>query len=97
MCRATPYLYSDAEIGSLIEVAAGLRPPLRAATYQTLISLLVITGIRAGEAIGLDDEDFDGGRELLVIRNAKYGNYAEGAVMPGRVTGLAVCGNSAQD
>ena len=25
------------------------------------------------------------------------GNYAEGAVMPSPVTGLAVCGNSAQD
>jgi integrase/recombinase XerD len=75
VCRATPYLYSDAEIGSLIEVAAGLRPPLRAATCQTLISPLVITGIRAGEAIGLDDEDFDAGRELLVIRNAKYGKH----------------------
>jgi integrase/recombinase XerD len=75
VCRATPYLYSDAEIGSLIEAAAGLRPPLRAATYQSLISLLVITGIRAGEAIGLDDQDLDAGRELLVIRNAKYGKH----------------------
>jgi integrase/recombinase XerD len=75
VCRATPYLYSDAEIGSLIEAAAGLRPPLRAATYQTLIGLLAVTGIRAGEAIGLDEEDFDAGRELLVIRNAKYGRH----------------------
>jgi integrase/recombinase XerD len=75
VCRATPYLYSPAEIGSLIEAAAGLRPPLRAATYQTLISLLAITGIRIGEAIGLDDGDFDTGRELLVIRHAKYGKH----------------------
>jgi len=25
-CRATPYLYSEAEIGSLVEAAGGLRP-----------------------------------------------------------------------
>jgi integrase/recombinase XerD len=43
-CRATPYLYSDAEIGALIAAAAGLRFPLRAATYQTLIGLLAVTG-----------------------------------------------------
>ncbi len=71
VCRATPYLYSDAEIGALIKAAAGLR----AATYQTLISLLAVSGIRIGEAIGLDDADFDAGRELLVIRNAKYGKH----------------------
>src|SRR5258707_11519906 len=32
-CRATPYLYSDTEIRSLVQAAAGLRPQLRAATY----------------------------------------------------------------
>ena len=31
-CRATPYLYSEAEIGSLVEAAGALRPRLRAAT-----------------------------------------------------------------
>src|SRR6266566_2268652 len=74
-CRATPYLYSDAEIGSLIKAAAALRPGLRAATYQTLIGLLAVSGVRVGEAIGLDEADFDAGRELLVIRNAKYGKH----------------------
>ena len=75
VCRATPYLYSDAEIRALIGAAATLQPQLRAATYQTLISLLAISGIRIGEAIGLDDEDFDTGRELLVVRHAKYGKH----------------------
>jgi integrase/recombinase XerD len=44
-CRATPYLYSDAEISALIKAAAALRPGLRAATYQTLISLLAVSGM----------------------------------------------------
>jgi integrase/recombinase XerD len=76
VCRATPYLYSDAEIGSLIRAAAALQPRLRAATYQALISLLAVSGmIRIGEAIGLDDEDFDAGWELLVVRHGKYGKH----------------------
>ena len=89
VCRATPYLYSPAEIGSLIEAAAGLQPPLRAATYQTLISLLAITGIRIGEAIGLDDEDFDAGRELLVVRRAKYGRHRLVPLHPSAARALA--------
>jgi len=44
VCRATPYLYSDAEIGALIQAAAALQPRLRAATYQALISLLAVSG-----------------------------------------------------
>jgi integrase len=71
-CRATPYLYSEAEIGSLIEAAGALRPRLRAATYQSLISLLAISGMRIGEAIALDDGDFDVEHELLTVRNSKF-------------------------
>jgi integrase/recombinase XerD len=74
-CRATPYLYSDAEIRSLLQAAATLRPRLRAATYHSLISLLAITGIRIGEAIALDDADLDFDRGLLVVRNTKFNKY----------------------
>src|SRR6266568_7631745 len=92
VCRATPYLYSQAEIRSLIEAAAALRPRLRAATYQSLIGLLAISGIRIGEAIGLDEEDFDAGRELLVVRHAKFGQAPPGAAAPERGAGTgALC------
>ena len=57
--RATPYLYSDADITALIAAAARLRFPLRTATYQTLIGLLAVTGMRVGEAIRLDRPDAD--------------------------------------
>ena len=57
--RATPYLYSDADIAALIAAAASLRFPLRVATYQTLIGLLAVTGMRVGEAIRLDHTDLD--------------------------------------
>jgi integrase len=71
--RATPYLYSDAEISALITAAGGLRPRLRAATYQTLISLLAVTAMRIGEVIALDHGDLDAGSGVLIVRDAKFG------------------------
>ena len=56
---AIPYLYSDAEIGRLLAGAAALPPPLRAATYHTLIGLLAVAGMRIGEALRLDRDDVD--------------------------------------
>ena len=72
--RATPYIYTDAEVSALIAAAGELKPRLRAATYQTLISLLVITGCRIGELIALDTGDVDTGRNLLMVRDAKAGS-----------------------
>ena len=60
--RATPYLYTDAEIAALIAAAQSLRFPLRAATYRALIGLLAVTGMRVGEAIGFDRGNADLGR-----------------------------------
>ena len=71
--RATPYLYSDAEIAALMDAASGLLPGLRAATYQTLIGLLAVSGIRIGEAIALDQDDFDGNDGVLVVRDSEFG------------------------
>jgi integrase len=72
-CRATPYLYSDADITALIAAAASLRTRLRVATYQTLIGLLAVTGLRVGEAIRLDRADLDLGGGVLTIRDSKFG------------------------
>ncbi|MHB1431379.1 MAG: tyrosine-type recombinase/integrase [Streptosporangiaceae bacterium] len=71
--RATPYLYSDADISTLIATAAGLRFPLRTATYQTLIGLLAVTGMRIGEAIRLDRADADLAGGVLTVRESKFG------------------------
>src|SRR5262249_40557344 len=43
----------------------------RKATYRTLIGLLAATGMRVGEAIGLDRDDFDAICGALTIRNGK--------------------------
>ena len=70
--RATPYLYSDAEIGSLMQAAAELQPRLRAATYQTLIGLLAVSGLRIGEAIAAEEQDLDLEHGVLLVRHAKF-------------------------
>ena len=55
--RATPYLYSDADVAALMAGAGRLRSPLAAATMQTFIGLVFATGLRRGEALGLDRGD----------------------------------------
>lgn len=74
--RAVPYLYSSAEIAGLMLAARQLRP-LQAATYETLIGLLAVTGMRVGEAIALDREDLDDAHRVLVVRDAKLGKSRE--------------------
>jgi integrase len=71
--RAVPYLYSPAQITALTGAAGVIRSPLRAATYQTLIGLLAVTGMRAGEAIRLDRPDVDLPAGLLTVRESKFG------------------------
>jgi integrase/recombinase XerD len=71
--RATPYLYSDTEIRALITAAGTLQPGFRAATYQTLIGLLAVSGVRISEAIALDTDDLDTTGGQLLLRQTKFG------------------------
>jgi integrase len=70
--RATPYIYSGAEVAALMTAARTLRNPLKAATFETLIGLLAVTGMRGSEAMRLDDGDLDAGAGLLTIRATKF-------------------------
>jgi len=72
-CRSTPYLYSDADIAALIKAVETLKSELAIATFQTLIRLLAVTGMRVGEAIAVDRDDLDLPAGLLVIRFGKFG------------------------
>ena len=87
-CRATPYLYSEAQIAALTRAAGTLRTPHRVATYRTLIGALSVTGMRVGEAIGLDRSDIDWQAGLIVIRNAKFGKSRELPLHPSAVQAL---------
>lgn len=87
-CRATPYLYSDAEIAALLTAARSLTPALRAATYETLIALLMVTGARVGELIRLDREHVAWDESLLVIWDSKFAKSRELALHPSTVDAL---------
>jgi integrase len=71
--RATPCLFSEADIAALLAATSTIRSPLRAATYRTLLGLLAVTGMRIGEALGLDRCDLDVHRGVLVVRSGKFG------------------------
>jgi integrase/recombinase XerD len=86
--RAVPYLYSAADIASLLAQAERLRTPLRTATIQTLVGLLAVTGMRVGEALGLDDGDFEAGHGTLIVRHAKFGKQRLLPLHPTTVTAL---------
>ncbi len=86
--RATPYLYREEEIAALLAAAGTLRPPLRAVSCQTLIALLAVSGLRIGEAVGLDRGDVDLASGLLVVRHAKFGKSREVPLHPSAVSAL---------
>jgi integrase len=66
--RVAPYIYSPAEIVALMQAAEHLTPPLRAANYKTVIGLMASTGLRLGEAVGLDRADVDLADGALHVR-----------------------------
>ncbi len=69
--RPTPYLWSATDISRLLGAARGLSDPFRAATHETLLGLLAVTGMRVGEALGLTRDDVDLPDGVLRIREAK--------------------------
>ena len=86
--RVTPYLYSPAQIDALMRAAGTLAPPLRAATYTTLIGLLATSGMRVGEACRLDRGDVDLAAAVITIRDSKFGKSRAIPVHPSTVTAL---------
>jgi integrase/recombinase XerD len=76
--RARPYLYSDAEIRSLLRAALNMRSryesgKLRPWVYYCLFGLLSVSGLRLGEARNLEVQDVDLKAAVLTIRGAKFG------------------------
>jgi integrase/recombinase XerD len=84
-----PYLYSQAEITALIHAARHLAHPLRAATFESFIGLMAATGIRTGEAMGLDRCDPDLDRGVLLVRGTKFGKSRLVPLHPTTVERLA--------
>ena len=87
--RARPYLYADADVVALMAATSTLRFPFRSATYRTLIGLLAVTGLRVGEAIGLDRDDLDWAHQCLIVRAGKFGASRELPLHPSAIEALA--------
>ena len=86
--RSAPYIYTNAEIAALLDAAARLRPAIRAATYHTLIALMAATGIRTGEAVGLDIADLNRQAGTLTV-TGKYGKTRKLPLHPTAAAALA--------
>ena len=68
-----PYIYSEEEIKRLLAAAASReRCNLSSLTCRTLLLVLYGTGLRIGEALGLDVADVDLESALLRIRETKF-------------------------
>jgi integrase/recombinase XerD len=89
VCRATPFLYSDADLAAILRATESLPSPLSVATYKTLIALLAVTGMRVGEAIAADRDDLDFQTGVLVVRHAKFGKSRALPLHPTSVAALA--------
>jgi integrase/recombinase XerD len=87
--RKTPYLYSRAQIAALVHAAGLLAVPLQAATYQALISLLAASGMRVGEAVGLDRAEANLAAEVLSVVNGKHGKARQVPLHPSTVAMLS--------
>ncbi|WP_290900013.1 tyrosine-type recombinase/integrase [Hoeflea sp.] len=86
--RATPYLYTPQEIATLMQATTILRGSHVQATYRTLIGLLAATGMRIGEAIDLDRDDFDAVSGMVTIRRAKFDKARALPLHPSTVAAL---------
>ncbi|MBB2199742.1 tyrosine-type recombinase/integrase [Gluconacetobacter sp. 1c LMG 22058] len=73
--RSRPYIYTDAEIGSIIAAAKALPSicGLRGLTCSTLFGLIAVTGLGISEALGLDRNDLDADHDVLRVRQGKLG------------------------
>jgi integrase/recombinase XerD len=87
--RPAPFLYSEADIAGLMAAARQLRSPLRAATIETLVGLLAVTGLRVGEVIRVDRGDLDVERGVLTVRHSKLGKSRHVPLHPSTIEALS--------
>ncbi len=91
--RARPYLYTEDEIAALLHAARALVPALRGATYEAVIGLLAVTGMRGGEAIRLDRDDVDLDVGVVTVVSSKFGRTRLLPLHPSAVEALGSYAN----
>lgn len=83
-----PFIFSPADVAALIAGARTIRWRLPAATHATVIGLLAVTGMRVGEALGLDRSDVDWADGVLLVRESKFGKSRYVPVTPSTLAAL---------
>lgn len=86
--RVPPHIYNEQEIAKLISLSRVLRPAVRAATIETAIGLLTVTGMRSGELVRLDRDHIDLAAGRLQIIATKFNKSRELALHPTTVSAL---------
>ena len=66
-----------------------IQSPLRSATYETLVGLLAVSGMRVGEAIRLDRTDVDLRAGVVVVWVSKFRKSREVPLQVSATTALA--------
>jgi integrase len=86
--RVAPYIYTEEEVLALLAATRAMRSAQRAVTFEALIGLLASTGLRLGEALGLDRRDVDLTEGVLEIRVAKQQRQREVPIHPSTASAL---------
>ena len=85
-----PHIFSDADVAAVIAHARAAVPaPFRQDTVATLIGLLVVTGMRVGEALRLGCGDVDWDDAVIFIRGTKFGKGRDVPVSESTIGALA--------
>ena len=87
--RVTPHVFTTDEIDKLMVAAARLQPAMRAATWHTLLGLLVVTGMRISEVCNLNVDDIDEDSGAVRIVNSKFNKSRQVMLHPTTLEALA--------
>ncbi len=74
--RARPLIFTGQQADALLAAAGRLTPRVRAASWQTLLGLLAVTGLRISEARNLNDGDItedESGDGWVRVTDTKFG------------------------
>jgi len=87
--RATPFIYTNADIAAMMTAARGFANRLRAASLEAIIGLLAVSGLRIGEALRLDRSQVDLDNGVLQILDSKFGKDRLAPIHPTTSAALA--------
>lgn len=73
--KKTPYIYSETEIGLIVNAALNLKSPccMRGIAYHTIFGLIAATGLRVSEALNLTMSGVDLENNILRLKSGKSG------------------------